>query len=98
MEIEANHLAWQERPLAELLRLSWPITVSMLSFSIMTLVDTLLVGHLGAAALAGVGMGGTAAFAEPLKSSRTTIESAPAGFSGSATLRRSGTSCMSGDS
>jgi MATE family multidrug resistance protein len=35
----------------------------MLSYSIMTLVDTLLVGHLGAAALAGVGLGGTASFA-----------------------------------
>jgi MATE family multidrug resistance protein len=49
--------------LAELVRLSWPIAVSTLSYSIMTLVDTLLVGHLGPAALAGVGLGGTAAFA-----------------------------------
>lgn len=43
--------------------MSWPITVSTLSYSLMTLVDTLLVGHLGAAQLAGVGLGGTAAFA-----------------------------------
>ena len=53
----------KETPLRELLRLAWPIAVSMLSYSIMTLVDTLLVGRLGPAALAGVGLGGTAAFA-----------------------------------
>jgi multidrug resistance protein, MATE family len=63
MEEQPKKLEWERRPLAEMLRLAWPITVSMLSYSIMTLVDTLLVGHLGPAALAGVGMGGTAAFA-----------------------------------
>ena len=36
--------------------------MSTLSYSVMTLVDTLLVGRLGAASLAGVGLGGTAAF------------------------------------
>jgi MATE family multidrug resistance protein len=56
-------ISWAEAPLDELLRLSWPITVSTLSYSVMTLVDTLLVGHLGAAQLAGVGLGGTLAFA-----------------------------------
>jgi MATE family, multidrug efflux pump len=56
-------LAWERRPVRELLRLSWPITLSTLSYSLMTLVDTLLVGGLGAAQLAGVGLGGTAAFA-----------------------------------
>lgn len=55
-------LAWERRPFAELVRLSWPITVSTLSYSVMTLVDTLLVGRLGAAELAGVGLGGVAAF------------------------------------
>ncbi|HXU70748.1 MAG TPA: MATE family efflux transporter [Polyangia bacterium] len=40
-----------------------PIAVSMLSYSIMTLVDTLVVGRLGTASLAGVGLGGTVAFA-----------------------------------
>ena len=45
------------------MRLAGPIAVSMLSYSIMTLVDTLVVGHLGPASLAGVGLGGTAAFA-----------------------------------
>src|SRR5262249_54957072 len=33
-----------------------------LSYSVMTLVDTILVGRLGSSALAGVGLGGTAAF------------------------------------
>jgi MATE family multidrug resistance protein len=56
-------LDWEQRKLRELLRLAWPIAVSTLSYSIMTLVDTLLIGHLGQAPLAGVGMGGTAAFA-----------------------------------
>jgi MATE family multidrug resistance protein len=59
----APSLAWQSHPLRRLLSLAWPLTVSMLSYSLMTLVDTLLVGHLGAAALAGVGLGGTVAFA-----------------------------------
>jgi len=48
--------------MAELVRLSWPIAVSTLSYSVMTLVDTLFVARLGKAALAGVGLGGVAAF------------------------------------
>jgi MATE family multidrug resistance protein len=63
MEAQAKKLSWEERPLVELLRLSWPIAVSTLSYSVMTMVDTLLVGHLGPAPLAGVGLGGMAAFA-----------------------------------
>jgi MATE family multidrug resistance protein len=55
-------LPWKDRPLAELRRISWPIAVSMLSFSVMTLVDTVLVGHLGRAQLAGVGLAGVASF------------------------------------
>ncbi|UJR78199.1 MATE family efflux transporter [Sandaracinus amylolyticus] len=47
----------------ELARLSWPIAISMLSFGVMTLVDTLFVGRLGPSALAGVGLAGTATFA-----------------------------------
>jgi MATE family multidrug resistance protein len=43
-------------------RLAWPIAVSTLSYSVMTLVDTLFVGRLGASALAGVGLGGVASF------------------------------------
>jgi MATE family multidrug resistance protein len=45
------------------MRLAWPITVSMLSYSTMTLVDTLFVGRLGSAALAGVGLGGISTWA-----------------------------------
>lgn len=58
-----KRLDWEQRPLGELLRLSWPITVSVLSYAVMTLVDTLFVGRLGASALAGVGLAGTACFA-----------------------------------
>ena len=44
----------------DLLSLAWPITVSTLSFTVMTVVDTAFVGRLGAASLAGVGLGGIA--------------------------------------
>ncbi|MEM9067951.1 MAG: MATE family efflux transporter [Myxococcota bacterium] len=57
-----NDLTWREEPRRELLRLSWPIAVSMVSYAVMTLVDTLFVGRLGPSALAGVGLGGVAAF------------------------------------
>ena len=53
----------EKEPLRELVRLAGPIAVSMLSYSMMTLVDTIVVGRLGAASLAGVGLGGTVAFA-----------------------------------
>jgi MATE family multidrug resistance protein len=56
------NLAWKNKPLRELIRLAWPIAVSTLSYSVMTMVDTLLVGHLGRAELAGVGLGGISAF------------------------------------
>jgi len=56
-------MQWERRPLRELVRLAGPIAVSMLSYSVMTLVDTIVVGRLGAASLAGVGLGGTVAFA-----------------------------------
>ena len=55
-------MSWEQRPVRELVKLSWPITLSTLSYSFMTLVDTLLVVGLGSGALAGVGLGGTAAF------------------------------------
>ncbi len=60
--VSSTPLTWQDRPLTELRRISWPIAVSMLSYSVMTLVDTLLVGHLGRAQLAGVGLAGVASF------------------------------------
>jgi multidrug resistance protein, MATE family len=45
-----------------LLTLTWPIAVSMLSYSLMTFVDTVFVGRKGAAAIAAVGLGGLASF------------------------------------
>lgn len=42
------------------LRVSGPIMVSMLSFTVLSLVDVVLVGRLGTAQLAGVGLAGTA--------------------------------------
>lgn len=59
----SRSLSWSARPFAELVRLAWPIGVSMLSFGVMTLVDTLFVSTLGTSALAGVGLAGTATFA-----------------------------------
>lgn len=56
-------LTWISAPYAELMRLSWPICVSMLSYSAMTLADTIFVGRLGKASLAGMGLAGTLAFA-----------------------------------
>ena len=59
---ENRQLPWRERPFSEVLRLAWPIAVSLMSFSTMTAVDTLFIGHLGPAALAGVAIGSTATF------------------------------------
>jgi MATE family multidrug resistance protein len=55
-------LPWLADPFRELVRLSWPVTVSMMSFTVMTLIDTILVGRLGKDQLGGVGLGGTVAF------------------------------------
>lgn len=55
-------LTWTERPLRELLRLGWPMATSTLSYSLMTLVDTLLIGRVGRSQLAGVALGGLACF------------------------------------
>lgn len=57
-----NTLLWKKKPIPELVRLAWPIAVSMLSYSVMTVTSTLFVGRLGASALAGVSLGGLAAF------------------------------------
>jgi len=57
-----TRLDWQEKPLRALVQLSWPIVISMLSVSTMTLVDTLFVSRLGAAAVAGVGLAGVLTF------------------------------------
>ena len=57
-----QHLSWTHRPGRELVRLAWPIAVTMISYSTMTLVDTAFVGRLGPKALAGVGLAGIASF------------------------------------
>jgi MATE family, multidrug efflux pump len=56
-------LTWVERPGRALLRLAWPITISMISFSTMTLASTAFVAHVGADELAGVGLAGVIGFA-----------------------------------
>ena len=56
-------LAWADRPGRALLRLAWPITVSMVSFSAMTLTSTVFVAQVGADQLAGVGLAGVVGFA-----------------------------------
>ncbi|MGF1465736.1 MAG: MATE family efflux transporter [Sandaracinaceae bacterium] len=62
MSIKPLPLSWTGTPSRELMRLAWPIAVSSLSYSVMTVVDTLFVGQLGASALAGVSLGGVATF------------------------------------
>ncbi len=47
----------------EVARLAWPLSIGMLSFSLMGLVDTLLMGRVGTVAQAGVGLGATVCFA-----------------------------------
>jgi multidrug resistance protein, MATE family len=56
MSPDPASLSWIERPFAALLRLTWPIAVSLLSYSAMTFVDTLFVARLGTASLAGMGL------------------------------------------
>ena len=54
---------WEASPVRELVRLAWPICVSMLSYSTMTLADTAFVASLGRSALSGVGLAGVMSFA-----------------------------------
>ncbi|MBS1124226.1 MAG: Multi antimicrobial extrusion protein [Deltaproteobacteria bacterium] len=58
----ASSLHWTAKPGRELLRLAWPITVSMLSFSTMTLASTAFVAQIGSDELAGVGLAGVVGF------------------------------------
>src|SRR5574337_1276701 len=59
----SSSIEWTDRPGRELLRLAWPITVSMMSFSTMTLASTAFVARIGADELAGVGLAGVVGFA-----------------------------------
>jgi MATE family multidrug resistance protein len=56
-------LQWSERPGRELLRLAWPITISMVSYATMTLASTAFVARVGADELAGLGLGAVVGFA-----------------------------------
>src|SRR4051812_32363263 len=56
-------LTWSDHPGRALLRLAWPITVSMVSFSTMTLASTAFVARVGSDELAGVGLAGVVGFA-----------------------------------
>lgn len=55
-------LTWADHPFSELIRLAWPIAVSMVSYAFMTLADTVFVAGLGRSALAAVGLGSVATF------------------------------------
>jgi len=59
----SSSLTWSEQPGRALLRLAWPITISMVSFSTMTLASTAFVAQVGADELAGVGLAGVIGFA-----------------------------------
>ena len=59
MSNQAQTIDWQDRKLSTLAALAWPIAISMLSHSLMTVADTYFVGTLGTAELAGVGMANT---------------------------------------
>jgi len=61
--VAASSLPWSERPGRELLKLAWPITVSMISYSTMTLASTAFVASVGSDELAGVGLGAVVGFA-----------------------------------
>lgn len=54
--MNSSSLPWAARPGRELLRLSWPIAVSTLSYSAMTLVSVAFVARVGDAEVAGVGL------------------------------------------
>lgn len=61
-EIRLEHPS-KPGPIArDLISLAWPIALSMLSYSLMTAVDTLFVGRYGAEAIAAVGLGGIVSF------------------------------------
>src|SRR5262245_6705688 len=62
LSVPQSQLTWTDRPGRALLRLAWPITVSMVSFSTMTLASTAFVARVGADELAGVGLAAVIGF------------------------------------
>jgi Na+-driven multidrug efflux pump len=61
--LEKHELSWSTRPGRELAHRAWPIAVSTLSYSAMSLVGAAFVARVGAAEVAGVGLAATAHFA-----------------------------------
>jgi len=79
----------------EVAHLAWPLAVGMLSYTLMSLVDTLLMGHVSTAAQAGVGLATTFAFAcmiffRGLASGAQSLVAAADGARDSAKLRAAG--------
>lgn len=60
MSPEVPELPWSASPERALVRLASPLVLQLISFSLMSLVDTLFVGRLGGTALAAVGLGSIA--------------------------------------
>jgi multidrug resistance protein, MATE family len=58
-----SNLEWSRQPFRALLRLAWPIAVSTMSWTVMSLIGTLFVSQVGAKELAGVGLAVTVSFA-----------------------------------
>jgi len=58
----SSALTWTDRPGRALLQLAWPITISMVSFSTMTLASTAFITRVGSDELAGVGLGSVVGF------------------------------------
>ena len=56
MHASENSSLLERVDMGSVARLAWPITVSMLSYTLMGVVDTMFVGQLGTAELAGVGL------------------------------------------
>jgi MATE family multidrug resistance protein len=54
---------WENGQFRHLVLLAWPIAVSMVSYSVMSLVDTAFVSRMGTSAIAGVGLAITLSFA-----------------------------------
>jgi MATE family multidrug resistance protein len=63
LQPRSSELLWTHHPGRALLRLAWPITISMVSFSTMTLASTAFVAQIGSDELAGVGLAGVVGFA-----------------------------------
>ena len=56
MRAEREHILPEYVRIRDVFHLAWPITVSMLSYTVMGVVDTLFVGRLGTGPLAAVGL------------------------------------------